>query len=311
MAIVFCTEKGRLEAESLLLAKTIRKFGGAFSNSELFSYQPRVGTEVSDRTLRGFKELNVSHIDLNLNTDHHDYAFCNKIYACNHLESMNKFDTIIFLDSDQLVLSPFEELVEHSFALGVRPVEKKGVGTAGEKDINWEYWASIFNIFDIDKKKVPVVITSQTKERILAYFNAGFVVFDGKRKLCSRWMEIFRKLFDEQLFPESGKTFLDQIALVLLSQELDAEELFVLPENYNVPLNVNTKSKWTIEREIRTVHYHRVFDGERKEHHPLDYFDFEITLKTALKEELKLTGIYPKSKMYYLKHSLNKKLGRV
>lgn len=305
IAFVICTEKGRLETESVLLVKTLRSFGGDLSGCDIWSFQPRVGTDITSATLKEFEKYQVKHINKSLNLAFHDYPFCNKIYACAYVESKGNYDFIVFLDSDQLIIREMTELLSFDYDLGLRPVEKKGIAASSVIDSNWPYWQGVFNLWDIREENLTKITTSLTNEEIYNYWNAGFIVFGAKKGLAKQWLDIFLHLMEIGNIPPQGKTFMDQVALAILSLRLSSDRVKILSEGYNFPLSEVRKVEADIAQKIVSIHYHRVFNEQHK-NHPLEGIILDDQKLKVVVSELKSLGIYPKTIQYRLKQKVKR-----
>jgi hypothetical protein len=73
IAFIICTEPGRLENQSVLLAQSIREFGGKLKDTPIYSYHPRSGNGLTEQTLAKFSALQVQHQQIELNTEFADY----------------------------------------------------------------------------------------------------------------------------------------------------------------------------------------------------------------------------------------------
>ena len=57
LAFVICTEPGRLEPQSLMLAESIRKFCGNLKDTPIYSFHPRTGTPIAIETQKAFEQV--------------------------------------------------------------------------------------------------------------------------------------------------------------------------------------------------------------------------------------------------------------
>jgi hypothetical protein len=57
--IVTCVEAGPLETQVLLLAETLRAFGGRWAKTNIVAAKPRRGPSISANTRRQFQRLGV------------------------------------------------------------------------------------------------------------------------------------------------------------------------------------------------------------------------------------------------------------
>jgi hypothetical protein len=68
IAFIIITEKGKLERESMLLADSLRAFGGTLRDAPIYSFEPWCdSSQISDATKKRFLELGVEHQAIPLN----------------------------------------------------------------------------------------------------------------------------------------------------------------------------------------------------------------------------------------------------
>ena len=93
LAFIACVERGRLEDQTILLCRSIRRFGGVYRDAPIYLFQPRPGMDVSERTLAVLCELGAVHISEPLNLDFSDEGTLNKIFVCAYAERvLDEFD---------------------------------------------------------------------------------------------------------------------------------------------------------------------------------------------------------------------------
>jgi len=153
ICFLICTEPGLLEKKSLLLATSIRTFGGMLSKVPIYSFQPRLGPKLSPKVRGQFEKLEVSHQVIHLNKDFPSYDFANKIFVASYAEKSLNTDYLVFIDSDQVVFdAPVDLILPASFDVGVRPVSTKNIGTDGRNDANLAYWKKLYKILGVQKQ---------------------------------------------------------------------------------------------------------------------------------------------------------------
>jgi hypothetical protein len=260
VAFIICSERGVVEKQSILFAKSLRKFGGVLKDSPIYSISPREGFSISETTLVAFNNLQVNHVEKNINKEFRDYIFANKIAACSYYEEKLEEDILIFSDSDQLVLGSLDEfLLDEQTDAALQYVAKKGIGSTG-RDENASYWHRLFLLTGVE---LPVYSKTAEGEKIYRYFNAGLIIAKRKLGLFKQWEQNFKKVMAEQLLPNQGLFFVEQS---ILSATLSAMALKIniLSEGYNYHLLKQTDEKEALKKiatgKIKMLHYHRSFD---------------------------------------------------
>ncbi len=257
-AYVICTEPGRLESESMLLAASIRKFGGAASDWPILSYQPRATGPLAPRTMQVFEQLDVTHRQVILNTEFTDFPLANKPLSAAHIADTLEYENLVLLDGDKIFLAePTLLLPPMKKPAAVRPVHKKIMGTTGT-DENAQLWKELYEAFGLTSRRR--VNTTLHGENIQAYWNSGLVAAQTSSGLFQRWSELLQQVLRSE-WKQRLSYFAEQIALAMAidSLELDVEEL---PPAYNYPgvpgqLGPNgVRLGWN---DLVTLHYHKIF----------------------------------------------------
>lgn len=302
LSFVVCTERGHLERESVLFARTLRTFGGALASAPVLSYQPRPGYRISRATRRAFDELGVEHREVTLNTAYPTYGFANKPLAAAHAEEHDESEILVFADSDQLILGePSALSLEEGFDVGLRPVHIKDVGAGGPEDPTWPYWQELYALLEVEERRY--VRTEVDDREILGYWNAGLIAARRSSGLFSRWAESFHRVMARGLRPRGEMVYVEQtvLAATVVAAGLRVE---TLPRSYNYPMNFHARlpaEKRMALNDMTVLHYHGIFrqPGLR---HPLEEVLGDDRVSRTIRTELDATGIFPESPLGRLAH---------
>ena len=140
IAFLICTEPGRLEKQSLLLAESIRKFCGDLKDTPIYSFHPRSGDPIASETISAFESLGVIHQQIVLNTDYNAYPYANKPLVCAYAENNIDADILVFLDSDKCFFNePKEFFLPQDYDIGLRPEYGKSIASTGKGDSYDDY----------------------------------------------------------------------------------------------------------------------------------------------------------------------------
>jgi hypothetical protein len=281
MAVIICTER-HFEHNSLLLIKSLRVFGGtAASTLPVFSYSPRSSYVPTDQCLHAMAKLGV-HVVLNVHNPWPNYGLANKVVACAHAEQALPFETLVFLDSDQIVLQPLDNIqLGSGIDVAVRPVDRKNVGFANKNDVNYAYWKHLYTISGTwPKRKVE---TTLGRELIWEYYNSGLISVRRNSGILSHWLFVMQRVFQTGLFPKSfpqHPVFFVEQSSFAAAVTAKAKVRSILPVGYNYP--ITPENEWRLSpdsvSEAITLHYHKAFEAGRwqklldhrdKEHLPL------------------------------------------
>lgn len=261
LAFVFCVEPGTLESQAVLLADSIRRWGGRFADAPIHAFNPRGRGPLGDATLERLSGSKVVvHAD-RLNSEHEAYGYGNKVHACDWAARHLGEDVLVFVDTDTvLVGEPSELELDADVDLAVRPVVNKGEGSAGPGDPNDPYWLQSHEICGVGEGRF--VETVRDRERIRGYFNAGLVIMRREAGVAERWLDFLRRFFaaDHRLGVKFNN--LDQHALAMVAAGID-DRTTVLDGRYNYPIPQRARlpepDRSRPMSDLVHLHYHRWF----------------------------------------------------
>ena len=158
LAFIACVERGRLEDQTILLCRSIRRFGGVYRDAPIYLFQPHPGMDVSERTLAVLCELGAVHISEPLNLDFSDEGTLNKIFVCAYAERVLDESTLVFLDSDTVLIGePADLALPPGIDIAIRPAHSTRLNSRGPTDPIDAYWQRVFQ--DRALRDVPFVET--------------------------------------------------------------------------------------------------------------------------------------------------------
>jgi len=235
LRFVVCIEAGRLEHEALLLCRSLRRFGGRLAESPVAAYRPRRGQPLTGETRAALAELGVELIEEEINAEHAFHPIANKVHAAAHAEREFGEESLAVLDSDAVILGE-PDLLELGAATdaAAAPVGKVSEGTTGPDHDNEPYWQGLYELAGVTDP--PWIETALRGARARGYWNSGLVAARREAGVLGEWLELFRRLLDEERLPPSGRIDnLDQIALALvLSRRPHRVATLPWPYNYRI-----------------------------------------------------------------------------
>jgi hypothetical protein len=261
IAFIICTEPGRLEAQSLMLAESIRKFCGELKDTHIYSFHPRVGEPISKQTQKAFEALQVNHQQVPINQEFHEYYLANKPLTCAYAEQNIDAEILVFLDSDKCFFSaPKEFLLPVNCNVRLRPEYGQGIGSTGLRDSQEWYWQKLYEVLGV--KREVFVETPIGKKRIRAYWNSGLVVVRRSAGIFTAWKENFEKVMRLDITPPQGIYFVEQSVLSVTLCALE-ENVEHLPANYSYPLPLHNRLSTELQikhwNDIISIHYFNLF----------------------------------------------------
>lgn len=235
LRIVCCVEAGRLEAETVLMCGSLRRFGGRLAGAPVSAYRPRAGDALTEATRSRLVELDVDLVEDELNTEHAFHPIANKLYAAADAESRYGEDSIAVLDSDSVFMAePAQLELAGGLDAAAAPVGKVSEGTTGPGHDNEDYWQGLYSLVGVGEP--PWIETALRGRRIRGYWNSGLVAARRSEGLLGEWLGLFRRLLDEERLPPSGRIdSIDQISLALVfARRPNRIETLPWPYNYRI-----------------------------------------------------------------------------
>ena len=261
--IVTCVEAGALEKQVLMLAESLRKFGGPWAVADFLAVKPRRGPPLSAHTRREFERLDVEFIDERFNVELDWWNNANKSAVMSQLEGRVPTPNITWMDSDLIVLKPPDDLVP---APGTRFIARAGEGYLGSDgdDGNSAYWRVLCTLVGINFDDFEMIKSFPELRPIRAYWQSGIYTYEKATGLGRAHYEIIRKLLSSNIGSKtSGIYHQDQVALALACQKLRLAHSEFLPAmNFNLnPLAEKYVAAIPI-LEVKILHYHHSFYRE-------------------------------------------------
>ncbi|MEH2463785.1 hypothetical protein [Nostoc sp.] len=261
IAFIICTEPGRLEGQSLMLAESIRKFCGELKNTPIYSFHPRVGEPISKQTQQAFETLQVTHQQVPINQEFHEYYLANKPLVCAYAEQYIDAEILVFLDSDKCFFyEPNEFLLPVNCNIRIRPEYGQGIGSTGLRDPQEWYWQKLYEVLNV--KREVFVETPIGNKKIRAYWNSGLVAVRRSAGIFTVWKENFEKVMRMNITPPQGIYFVEQSVLSVTLCSLE-ENIFHFSSAYSYPLPLHNRlskeSRLKAWDDIVSIHYFNLF----------------------------------------------------
>jgi hypothetical protein len=265
LAIVCCIESGLLEAQTVRLAESIRRFAGGLKDTSIIAVRPRRGPSLANSTRLALRRLQVELIEKNTNTEFAWQHYTNKVLALLAAEEAVQAQQYIWLDSDVLVLAEPKAMLlgpEEDFA-ACAP-DKGVVASTGPSDSRDAGWARACEALEIPLDSLPWVTTFCEGARIRFYLNDGIFSYRGGIGFAQNYVEdCFRYLRARQSKSHSEVHFTSQIVigLTVIRQRLRWR---LLPHSCNYGCHSKLLD-WVNADEFakaEIVHYHDMLEPE-------------------------------------------------
>jgi hypothetical protein len=256
ICFVACVESGPLEAQTVRLAESLRRFGGSLRDSELLAVTARFGPPLSSATRRRFRELGVRHERVAAQPGYGWFHYLNKPLALAAAEQLTDAPLIAWLDSDIVLLGePAELRLADGIDFAAAVPDNGVVGSTGPESPHDADWRRLCELFGVEADALPWVTTDMEHERIRLYFNSG--VFSYRRGIgfSSRYLEMCTAALDARFgFAHNGPHFVDQVCLGL-ALHTAALRWKRLPFSHNFPIASFLPEPPGLEDAV-ILHYH-------------------------------------------------------
>lgn len=245
--VVFATfaESEEQLAHVVLLAESIRTFGGRLKDAPIYVFAPTalgVDESIRENLVRRWRV----EIRRSAPPPEADWLyFSSKVYAAGkaEAEAEEAGAVLVWMDEDTIVLQePAAVALPEGVQLAYRPVMHNRSGTLYGKPPN-EFWRRIYEVFEIDDSLLFPMITPADRQKINAYFNAGLLIVRPGHGVLRAWGSEFTKLYRDSVLADMCRTdithriFLHQTALVgAVLHRLQPSQMMELDDTYNYPM---------------------------------------------------------------------------
>lgn len=291
---------GQNEVESLIWARSIRKFGGKFSSYPIWIFVPNKVENLSSERREKLTELGVQLFSFVIDENILRFPLAGKPYAAAEAEksAAGKFKFMVWTDPDNMLLNePREFILSKGINLGYRPVHHINVGSIYDQPLD-EFWKLIYEDCGVPRDRVFAMKPNVEDIDIRPYINAGHLVVNPSRGLLKKWCENFSQFHAK---PEYLKLYRkNQLYAVFVHQailsatiltEMNKKEICELPEKYNYPLNLYFDIP--VEKRIKKLNdlVTARYDLFANIQHWNALIEIDEPLKSWISEQFRLKGI--------------------
>jgi len=262
LIFAFMQAYGGDERESLLLARSLRMFGGELTNYPLWMMVPQKLAHLSETTRQALSGLDIQLNRFEVPEEALRFPFGGKVYAAAAAESLasNEADILVWMDSDTVFAGePAELALKENVNLGYRPVMLKNISSLYDEPLN-AFWSFIFERCNTPVNDIFPMLTTVDKVRIRPHFNAGILSVRPKAGLLQAWRKNFERLYRQlELAPfyqgnSLYRIFAHQAILAgTLLAKLKKGEMQDLGARFNYPVFLEGASE--LARDVVTLRY--------------------------------------------------------
>ena len=237
----------RSQTDSLLLMRSIRDFGGGFSEEPILCLYPESERGLPDAFMDKAKQLKAEiqpfAPDNAIRNWFADHA-CAAAFAESHAQENSSL--LVWLSPNAVVVQePSAFLLSQDVSLGYRPVHHALIGSRSEEELD-PFWKLIYELCGTPHNRAFPMKTHVEDVRVRPYFNAGFLVVRPDRQLLREWKQLFASLVSdprlESFYVKDRRydIFVHQALLSgLILHKFSREEICELPPTYNYPVHLH------------------------------------------------------------------------
>ena len=222
ICFVACVESGPLEAQTVRLAESIRRFGGALADGDIVAVTPRFGPPLARATRRRFEQLGVRHARLSSHPRYAWYHYLNTPIALAAAEELTDAELLCWTDSDLLFLSePSDLLIEPDIDFVAATIDDGVVGTTGPDSPHDADWRRLCEIVGLDVDELPWVTTQIERIKIRLYFQAGVFAYRRGIGFSQFYLDMCTDALDRHFgFAHKAENYTDQVCLGLAAHKM-------------------------------------------------------------------------------------------
>jgi hypothetical protein len=225
---------GALEDQVLLLAESLREWGGRLADAPILCISPRFRLPLRRSTLARFDKLGITHIYRNRNHRFSWHAFVNKPLAVIEARQATDAENLVWLDSDALVLGEPECFLEADSDFAA--IFTKGdMATTGPSHPCDAYWRWACSHLELDVEGLPWVESQGARVRYC--IQAGVFRIRRESRVVDHYLGNFEKLMDSRVVPSSQGLFLNESTALTLAPFTAGSSWSELPRSHNLVIS--------------------------------------------------------------------------
>jgi hypothetical protein len=236
---------GEDERESLILARSIRKFAGVYSSNPIWVMLPngQLGQEIE----YALQNQDARLLSFEIDSDILEFPFAGKVLAAAAAEELavGLTATLVWMDSDTIMLNEPDELrLIKGKCLAYRPVMLKLLGSQYDLPID-AFWELVYRYCSTPVNRMFPMRTVVDEVEIRPYFNAGLLSVNPDKGLLRAWKTNFLRLYSLSEFKKFYqehvlyRIFIHQAILAGTALSwLDPSEFYELSSDYNFAIHL-------------------------------------------------------------------------
>jgi hypothetical protein len=197
LAFAFLLDPDLPAEPALILAKSIRDFGGSFAKAQVWAMVFRSANNLPGRVKNELGRLDVRLESFTIEDEMATFPFALKVAAAAAAEeqSANGLDILVWMDTDSIVIqAPNPLILAPNKDLGYRPVDHTLIGSRFEQPLD-PFWEIIYQECQVPPTRIFPMITSVDQQTLRPYFNAGLLAIRPSTGIMRQWRHDFQQLF--------------------------------------------------------------------------------------------------------------------
>lgn len=298
----FCTKKG-YETQTLILTRSLRKFGGVLSNLEVWAMYPE-SHPFDPSFMEMLLELNVKPFPFDIDENISRFPFAMKTIAAAQAEKLAEKSHAILAWHDRtgvILNPPIAFHLPEGKSLGFRPTDIANIGAPYGKPLP-AFWEAVLKHCDLNVEQFPKIKTVLDQKDLHLYINAGLLVVRPQKRILQAWADHLKMLYNLPVFQKhyeekyAYSIFMHQAALTAaVIKNTSLEERLILPDDYLFSVD----NFFDYPTHLRPATLEAITTGRFHDFFALDHWEDLIIasddLKNWFKEQLKFGPYWPKS----------------
>lgn len=215
VTFVCCIEYGRLEAQTLLMLRTLRANGGRFADCRVIAVVSRFGPSLSSYTVEQLGILGAELYYAKQKNNWSWFHYYNKAIAVEVAQALCVTPTIAWLDSDLLFVSEPVGLLLQDNEDFTATLEYGSPAIVENDTAHIPYWQALCALLDVDFNSIPTIKNVVNKGKVQkSYLSSGVFVWRTESQFANTYVDAFQKLLTSRLASHTGDFFTaDQLIL--------------------------------------------------------------------------------------------------
>lgn len=256
---VLCVESGPLETQTVMAVESLRRWGGRFAECPVLAITPRRGAPLTRQTRSAFDRLGVSWHGFEARHDAGWYGPMNKPAALERADALATTDTVVWMDSDVIVIAEPSELeLDDGEGFAALPGSRLHDMASDGDNEHESFWRAMLASQSISECDFPSISGHPGEDReVRMYWQGGVFAYCRSSRLGRAHFDFSNRLIAARLASRvCGAYFTEQLGLALAVHNRGLRHR-VLPQSCNLMVNPVVAGRVGAEAiaDAKIVHY--------------------------------------------------------